>query len=667
MKLTFDQGAPVTVPLDASSSTAAGQTIPIPPRTATRVEVEIAGINRPFPKSLNPIGFTEIGFGDTRVTETVRLPVTLAKDLGRAADGHRLDVVLSRLRNDPSRRLDEELTLDRRFVLPDARSFLLSGTARIEPSAPDSVIDSAMGTTAPGTQYTSSSHLMGDADARASRAFDHDPKTVWTEEVGNPGPAWLDVSMPTAHTVDQLRLTMAADHKHSIPSQITIFADGQPARTLPVPHVSRGTRDGTERTVEMHFDPVTGKDLHIQIDAYRPQLVPTGPESGPALMPVSIIAADMPGIPVPAAPATIDSGCRSDLVTVDGAPFPVSVVGPSGDARSGLDLEPCASSVALGAGSHTVQTASGAGTGFAVDRVVLSSDRAGKPAPVTPAGAPISDSGARVRITDSNADSYHLRVRTDGTPFWLVLGESHNEGWEATVDGHSLGSPVLVNGFANGWTVRPGHRGDDRRRAPLDAAAHGVDRPRGVGARGARVPGARVRAPALGRDGAGPGAARSTGGDIAVPLRARDIVTRRHGRCGGHCRGSHRARVALVDRRPRGRGGVGGTAAHPRSPAVRRRRTGRAGAGCARRSPGIRLARARPAHRRSRDRLVAPAPSGPAEQPRLTHQPGPRAGARGGALGCSDRCARQVSGDAGAAQRPGHRAVPVVDSRRQRW
>jgi arabinofuranan 3-O-arabinosyltransferase len=78
---------------------------------------------------------------------------------------------------------------------------------------------------------------------------------------------------------------------------------------------------------------------------------------------------------------------------------------------------------------------------------------------VTPAGAPISESGARVRITSSNADSYHLRVRTDGTPFWLVLGESHNKGWQATADGHSLGSPVLVNGFANGWTVRPGKAG----------------------------------------------------------------------------------------------------------------------------------------------------------------------------------------------------------------
>ncbi len=204
---------------------------------------------------------------------------------------------------------------------------------------------------------------------------------------------------------------------------------------------------------------MTAKDLRIQVDAFRPSLIPTGPESGPALMPVSISEADMPGIPVPAAPATIDSGCRSDLVSVDGSPFPVSVVGPSRDARSGLDLEPCAPSVALDAGSHTVQTTAGVSTGFAVDRLVLSSDRAGKPAPVTPAGAPISDSGARVRVTSSSADSYHLRVRTDGTPFWLVLGQSHNDGWEATADGHSLGSPQLVNGFANGWTVRPGQAG----------------------------------------------------------------------------------------------------------------------------------------------------------------------------------------------------------------
>jgi arabinofuranan 3-O-arabinosyltransferase len=64
-----------------------------------------------------------------------------------------------------------------------------------------------------------------------------------------------------------------------------------------------------------------------------------------------------------------------------------------------------------------------------------------------------------VRITSSTPDSYHLRVRTSGTPFWLVLGQSHNDGWEATAAGHDLGAPTLVNGFANGWQVRPDRAG----------------------------------------------------------------------------------------------------------------------------------------------------------------------------------------------------------------
>jgi hypothetical protein len=37
----------------------------------------------------------------------------------------------------------------------------------------------------------------------------------------------------------------------------------------------------------------------------------------------------------------------------------------------------------------------------------------------------------------------------------MTLGESHNDGWRATVDGADLGDPVLVDGFASGWTVDP--------------------------------------------------------------------------------------------------------------------------------------------------------------------------------------------------------------------
>ncbi len=295
--------------------------------------------------------------------------------------------------------------------------------------------------------------------ARASRAFDHDPATAWTPENGNSLGSWIDVATPSARTVDSIRLTLVADQKHSVPTQLTLYADGQPARTLPLPHVTSGKRDGTLRTVDVSFDPVTAKDFRIQIGAVRTRTAAFAPGYGRELLPVSIAEAGIADVPVPANPTTVDSGCRGDLVTVDDRPVPVEIRGATDAAASSLDVEACSPTLPMTAGSHTLQTATSSVSGFAVDRVVLSSDRAGQPAAVTPAGAPASTSGARVTVTSSTPDSYHLKVHTDGTPFWLVLGQSHNDGWEATIDGRSLGSPQLVNGFANGWTVRPGSAG----------------------------------------------------------------------------------------------------------------------------------------------------------------------------------------------------------------
>jgi hypothetical protein len=48
-----------------------------------------------------------------------------------------------------------------------------------------------------------------------------------------------------------------------------------------------------------------------------------------------------------------------------------------------------------------------------------------------------------------------LRVTGADAPFWLVLGQSHNRGWVASVDGHDLGEGELVNGYANGWRIDP--------------------------------------------------------------------------------------------------------------------------------------------------------------------------------------------------------------------
>ena len=50
----------------------------------------------------NPVGFAEVRVGDVQVTEAVRLPVDLVRRA--AAAGHRLDIVLSRLRYEPTAR-----------------------------------------------------------------------------------------------------------------------------------------------------------------------------------------------------------------------------------------------------------------------------------------------------------------------------------------------------------------------------------------------------------------------------------------------------------------------------------------------------------------------------------------------------------------------------------
>jgi hypothetical protein len=51
-----------------------------------------------------------------------------------------------------------------------------------------------------------------------------------------------------------------------------------------------------------------------------------------------------------------------------------------------------------------------------------------------------------------------VRIAVD-RPGWLVLAEGYDRGWRAWCDGRSLGAPRVVDGFANGWPVRPGCTG----------------------------------------------------------------------------------------------------------------------------------------------------------------------------------------------------------------
>jgi hypothetical protein len=116
-----------------------GQVVAVPQQEVGAVEVEILEVSDPGfdPGLANAVGFAEVGLGDLRVEETVRLPRDLLDEVGEASHDRSLDLVLTRLRTDPDdwTRGDDEMVLDRSFDLPTARSFTLTGTA-VRPAVP---------------------------------------------------------------------------------------------------------------------------------------------------------------------------------------------------------------------------------------------------------------------------------------------------------------------------------------------------------------------------------------------------------------------------------------------------------------------------------------------------------------------------------------------------
>ena len=459
VRLRLDGEEPVTVTLDQRSLDPEGQRVAFPERSVRRLEIELVETTVPpfDPARANAVGFAEVELASVEVVESVRLPVDLAERVGPDAAGHSLDVVMSRLRSEPAERgrQDHELSLERRFELPDARAFGLTGTARVNPNVPGELLDAVLGTVAGGTTFSASGHLLGDAGARASRAFDDAPGTAWTARSGPQEEQWIQVALPAPVAVDRADLTLVADGRRSVPTRVRLEADGVPVATIAVPEVVDGAVAGTTVAVPLTFEPVQATQLRFVVEEVRRRAAVDGDPAPEATLPVSIAELELAGVPTPAGAGEVPGGCRDDLLTIDGADVAVRLAGSASDARSGLAVEACGGALDLSAGSHRLRARPGIDTGIDLDRLVLSSGSGGGPAAVEPRGADRRASGATVRVADAGATSFDLAVQSDGEPFWLVLGQSSNDGWAADVDGGVLGERQLVDGYANGWLVTP--------------------------------------------------------------------------------------------------------------------------------------------------------------------------------------------------------------------
>jgi arabinofuranan 3-O-arabinosyltransferase len=472
VRLHLDDRDPVSIDLGPDSLEPSGQRVELDlDEPVQRIEIELTSVSEPgFDAALaNAVGFARVELPGVELSETVVLPRSLLDRTGGRADTHGLDLVLTRLRYDAADRgrTAAERRLDRSVDLPSERGFGITGAARINPAAPDPELDELLDTSRVG-QARASSRLAGDPHARASSAFDHDSQSAWTAAFGPQAGQWIELERSEGIRADDLVLEVANDEVHSLPVEIEVSLDGALVARHRLDDIPAPGILGSRHRVEIPTGPLDGTTLRITIVDIERRSTPPGDPAAMATLPVAIAAvhlgdeAPTDGSPAGAEPALVDTGCRDDLVVIDGVPVPVRVTGTVDRGDEALELALCGSEPTLGPGRHRLTTAPGHETGIDVDQLVLSSAPGG--AATGPAVRGSTEPRSAITRIDWDRTRRQVEIDTDGEPFWLVLGESDSPGWEAQTESSdgvaaAIGDRVLVNGYANGWLISPAASG----------------------------------------------------------------------------------------------------------------------------------------------------------------------------------------------------------------
>ncbi len=470
--LHFDDQKPVTVALDNRSRVQPGQIVRFSKRTFHHLEIEVRQTNiakRPEYDGVSGVGFAEVRIpGVAPVDELVRPPTDLLAWAGASSLDHRLIELFTRLRSDPAEpvRLDEEPQMKRILQLPVGRSFSVTGSAALSDYVPDSLIDQLLGipdASEGGITADSEHHLPGSIEMRAEAALDGDPTTFWSGPFDEPVGVWLRYDFGHPIRVDHLDLQLVADGRHSVPTQLTIEPDGDASRAVKVnipPVADRHTPNATVSVPVTLPTSVTGRVLRITVTGARAVREKDWYSNSYAKAPVAIAELGIPGERMASAPTAFDSGCRTDLLTIDGRPVPLRVTGTATDAvaRKLLTVSSCGTPVTLAAGDHVLATGIGRHLGIDIDQLALASDKGGAALPLRALltdRAASATSGPKVVTRHQGRTGYDLEVPTADAPFWLAADQSWSTGWHASVNGKPLPAPQVIDGYGNGWLIDP--------------------------------------------------------------------------------------------------------------------------------------------------------------------------------------------------------------------
>ena len=465
VEISFDDSAPQPFALDESSKRGNGQTVmAAKPFTVARITITSATGDALSPFGQSAVGFASItaaqpdGTAVPPTTEVVRPPTT-ATDLATSGTlaGVAVDYVFTRDRTSPTDRWrsDPEAVLIRDVVVGTATTLTPRVTVRLDQRAADSVIATLFGM----RTAEADNRLTGVAADGGYAAIDDNPETAWVTSFGRfpgqPTGGTIDIPLSPGAVLDHLQIAQSSDQRLATIRSITISTDRSGPETLQL-EPAGATLQSTVR-----FPAVTGATvLHLTVASTDAKTTIDRRSGELTAVPVAISDISGPGIVATRFPTTVDTGCRTDLLSLGGAPVGIEIRAATRDLLNGDAVEATLCGPALGAGSglagnalpagtSVLASAPGVKTGVDIDRVVL-----------------ISDSTAPTRTgDDANAPTVTSKATHDGSIVtvsgcasgcWLVNGEGYELGWRASVGGASLGDPTQVDGGFNGWRLPPG-------------------------------------------------------------------------------------------------------------------------------------------------------------------------------------------------------------------
>lgn len=326
-------------------------------------------------------------------------------------------------------------------ALPDARRWSAQAWVRADPRAPDPLLDRLAGTSGPGSASSSSRYQARPA-FRGSSAFDGDPATAWAGTWDGRG-AFLSWSTLRQATVRTLR-ALAPRFVARAPTLVAL--NGRRAAVA---------ADGT-----ISFNPpVRGRRFRLDIlRAAFPGGTPPRLRRARAAIAIAELRGAGLRLTVPRS-GPLRAPCGSAALRAATTTLGLRVSGDVADLDAGRPLR------AFGCGAVALPAAPTPLRGLPRALVIENLRLAAR----APGGIVVPGAGGSVLRQGIGGRGRRdgVRVSISG-PSWLVLGTGYNRGWRAHCNGHDLGPPTPIEGYANGWLAKPGCSAVDFRFAPDD-------------------------------------------------------------------------------------------------------------------------------------------------------------------------------------------------------